>query len=1169
MVMVIALSSFVSAYHNQSVVILADNFTRANSATIGGDWYAEDDGQNKLTINNNRLQGDMSGTVDNRMKGRSGQITTSYSMSYSYVVSDAGTGLIRMIDRQDGSSTSWWIGCGSDKWSFWDGGSQTDMTDCYDNIKYNISLHYDLVTDKVAVWVDDVFEGNFSVTSETFAQEIWFDGNSNKAPIWYLDDFLWINGTFTSGAPVVTNEISLTSPINDTITNNATVTFDYNVTGEASSCSLLIDGAVNQSLPSTFDYCYQESATINDQTGIDGNCGLLYDGSYIYTTNENPGIIFINYSIPNFVNTSNVIWQVKHGNIPTYNITLPPVALISETLQLRTELLITVHNYQSMVKYYNGTDWVQIGNNEIGNAIQSAGSDIPTNAYDGDWNTLVTVGYSNYGFHNLASASAELTFYEEAVYWSFVTPTFEFDTGIYDWGVTCDFGTENVTTDNRTIEIDLVEPTINIGTGLQNKAVIGLLTGQINISDDNLYGINISDSTGTLFYNISYSGTELLYNLSVNTSAYPQGFNTINIRSSDGHTASKIKEYKHKTSIFNNDIIYEFDDGHVRINPEGITGTLTTTKKKDRYNFEFDRPDYKKNDNIVFYIESNNYIDYLSDSKYDAHFVVPQLNKWIDFELEGATGDEKYDVEKISNTEYKVTISKVKDLTDITFNSIGDLNVNEVNLTWYNAKAVTIYTATLAENQADTYTLAVNHTGLGAYFDTMSANMYYNTTLVSQDSKVTVSEITTWSFSNTAPEIGSYEENFNVTFTATINQAGNLSVNDIESTQKVIKLAIGACTSDEFNTTALTIYGINEENYNESLDFVMNADFELYLLGESSRTEISQQYSGADNYSLCLRDNETDLYADATIEYFDASGLFSNRKYYLYQYNLNVTGRELNLYLLNDTLASDITLKVVDSNGVPVPNAFVKVLRYYPELGQNFVVEIGKTDNEGEAGSKQILADPLYSYIIQTGSTIRVTTNPGRLLSTLKIFTLGKQTNELESYKGLLNIDYNIFYDESTNTFNFVWNDATGLTDTMCLEVYQRSGFKDTVICSRETNCLTANAGNLVCDIGASPSGQYFAQVYLETNTANSEYIFTILDRIFKTTYNWGKEGILGAILLISAGALAMTFSPVGVILGTLIGLIGAVMLSLVNVGAGFVVTAIVVGVIIIMRLKE
>lgn len=739
----------------------------------------------------------------------------------------------------------------------------------------------------------------------------------------------------------------------------------------------------------------------------------------------------------------------------------------------------------------------------------------------------------------------------------------EFDSGEYNWNISCDFGTETLTSDTRSLEIDLVEPIINVGN-LQNKAVIGLFEGQINITDDNLYSINISDSTGDLFYNISYGGTLLQYNLSLNANNYPQGNNTITIRSADGHTAKKIKDYKYSSSIFNNDIVYEFDEGYVRINPEGLLDDLNTEKLKDRYNFKLTRNDKTKD--IIFYVESNHYIDYLSNSKYDAHLVVPSLNKWIDFEIEGATGNEKYNVERLNNNQFKVTISKVKEVTDITFNSIGDLNVNEVNLTWYNAKATTSFTSSIAENQEDTYIIAVNHTGLS--YDSLTSLMYFNGTEVLQDSKFTSNEITTFTYTNTAPEISLYEETKNITFIVNITQSGNTSSNQIENNQTIVKLALGDCTDDEFNTTALTVYGYNEENYNETLDFIMNADFELYLEGETSRTYISEQFSGANNYSICLRDNETDLFADATIEYYDVGGLFSNRKYYLQQYRLNVTGRELNLYLINDSLSSDITLKVVDSDGQAVSDAFVKVLRYYPELGQSFVVEIGRTDNEGKTGSKQILADPLYSYIVQTGNTIRVTTNPGRLLSTTKIFTLGREDNELESFKGLLNIDYNIYYDDTTNTFNFVWNDATGLTDTMCLEVIQRSGFKDTNICPK-SNCLTANAGNLQCSLGATPSGQYFAQVYLETNTANSEYIFVTLDKLFKTTYEWGKEGILGALLLVSAGALAMTFSPIGVILGSIIGLIGAVMLSLVNIGAGFVITAIVIGVIIIARLKE
>jgi len=96
------------------------------------------------------------------------------------------------------------------------------------------------------------------------------------------------------------------------------------------------------------EFCYQESANVSNQTGIDGDCGLNYSGSYesngvypgglnpgwvdeenIYDGNwgtwgragYRPGELNITYSIPsNALNSS--LWRVKGGSLDN-NLTIP------------------------------------------------------------------------------------------------------------------------------------------------------------------------------------------------------------------------------------------------------------------------------------------------------------------------------------------------------------------------------------------------------------------------------------------------------------------------------------------------------------------------------------------------------------------------------------------------------------------------------------------------------------------------------------------------------------------------------------------------------------------------------------------------------------------------------------------------------------------------------
>lgn len=99
--------------------------------------------------------------------------------------------------------------------------------------------------------------------------------------------------------------------------------------------------------------CYQESANTSNQTGLDGNCNINYNGSYKFegTINSNYSVndgdlitfaeitpsygnITINYTIPlNFQNPS--YWAVLSSNVSLTNYTIPTVCTMNSTLQLK------------------------------------------------------------------------------------------------------------------------------------------------------------------------------------------------------------------------------------------------------------------------------------------------------------------------------------------------------------------------------------------------------------------------------------------------------------------------------------------------------------------------------------------------------------------------------------------------------------------------------------------------------------------------------------------------------------------------------------------------------------------------------------------------------------------------------------------------------------------
>lgn len=282
--------------------------------------------------------------------------------------------------------------------------------------------------------------------------------------------------------------------------------------------------------------------------------------------------------------------------------------------------------------------------------------------------------------------------------------------GDNNWTVECVADNGSITTaDNFTIIKDFTYPTINYSGIYQNLRAIYFLNAQFNFSDENLYSINITDDvTGTIFNITNISDTTYNYTLDHNISSYDVGEHTLNVKVADGHTAEKINKYNIDDDWFDNGLKFTFDDrdGWITINPEGLTGKLKTKKKWDRYSFEYDKGWFEDLQVKTFYVKSSHYIDIVRPSKYEGHLVINGLDKWIDFEeIDGNLAD----VTRISGTEIKIEVKpNKKDKDKLIFNSIGDLNVVELNFTWYKVNVTDTYDSVIFDGFDTDYILELN-----------------------------------------------------------------------------------------------------------------------------------------------------------------------------------------------------------------------------------------------------------------------------------------------------------------------------------------------------------------------------------------------------------------------------------------------------------------------------
>lgn len=183
--------------------------------------------------------------------------------------------------------------------------------------------------------------------------------------------------------------------------------------------------------------CYQESANVSNQTGIDGSCGLNYSGSYSYTLAEPIYGSTVVYQKPKYA--VNVTWVLKLQDAQYMNFTLPKSCFDftnnSISLYYRPIHLFFVTNNAQLLKCNNQSESITLYlNSTSSNQGDDTwfGSNVPYLMFDGDWNTWTVPSDYGAGGNYWWDSNDNITlntnitkfsfFYEEAVVWDICIP---------------------------------------------------------------------------------------------------------------------------------------------------------------------------------------------------------------------------------------------------------------------------------------------------------------------------------------------------------------------------------------------------------------------------------------------------------------------------------------------------------------------------------------------------------------------------------------------------------------------------------------------------------------------------------------------------------------------------------------------------------------------------
>ena len=760
-----------------------------------------------------------------------------------------------------------------------------------------------------------------------------------------------------------------------------------------------------------------------------------------------------------------------------------------------------------------------------------------------------------------------------------VNITATIDEGIIEYYLSCN---DSNTTTNTTAKIFIVD----VSTPVIVDSYVNLQTTNILTDTDSIIGTwNITDNIVLYGLEVFIDDVQVENKTNLNTSLYYYNFtypvsslsksqHTFSVSFYDGHTATELKNpksYNPQTKWFDSEVRFDFvvpyKKGFLKMKKKGgsILDNWDLKESKDRFSFEF-KP-ISKTTSHTFTIEADSKIDiiHVPDSEYKTWIVYDE--HWLDFMPYDITN-----INRVSDTEVEVTVDGF-DVNDeiYTFNSIGDLNVVSENYTFDVIGLNATYSTSVIETEEQTMEFEIYK--INSSYSTQ-ANLVYNNAIKSLN-KFQGLIYDTYTVTFNTPMIDNASKQVDFTFNFNITNGGVTELSQ-DFNQTIIQIGISNC-SNSSHATALTFKGYEELNPNKLVNYSLNIDLDVWVESESSFRDVSFGFNGNSSYDICIYPSESTYYVAATMEY-DADN-FVDRKYYLDAYELTNVSSIVNLYLINQTQRTEVILKVYDeSTGLNVPNALIKVQRFYPEGNSSNsggiyrTVEVEKTDVSGQTLGKLVLSDVYYRFIVEVDGIVKLTTTAAKVFTTTKVLPISLQTDWFETYKQVGDLSVSTGCNETTMVCNVEWNDASNVVNTISFDVYEHTAFGKSLIYSDEA---TSASGNIVYTIPTNTTGKsYVATSYLISNNDDASLIKLGIGTIDKTQKisEFGGVSTLFPVMLLTIGiasALLVQVGAIGIIIGCIIALLTLSVIGIIGLSMGNVMILMALGGILIAKMRQ
>lgn len=422
-------------------------------------------------------------------------------------------------------------------------------------------------------------------------------------------------------------------------------------------------------------------------------------------------------------------------------------------------------------------------------------------------------------------------------------------------------------------------------------------------------------------------------------------------------------------------------------------------------------------------------------------------------------------------------------------------------------------------------------------------------------------------------------QNTTVNISGIYNQVLNFTAKDILNNATITNFTITLNdTLNSFSETQSTTNGTMSFFVLQNLNYTAFLNSTLYAVGNTTNYDnintTATQYNKTfyiyqtNSINIIFKDQSTGTTINWSTITFEALGSYNSYNYttsngtlfasfltpdeYTARYRANgyterfyiftvtnQTTQSLTLYLLNSSLASNITLNVIDQSTLSLEDAEITIMKYDIASNSYKTVEITTTNFEGEAYATLTLYNEYYKFIIEYDGEIVFTSTPTYITKDELTFQVIVGNEVLSDYEQKTQINGGITYNNQTQLFLFTFSDDNNLDQYYCLKLYKISN-TDTLL---NSSCTTTSTGSLNVHYPLINGSTYKAiGSYYDTDTENYEiisiYPLTLPDNIQATTR---ETGLFFQIVILLIIILLLVYSspyllPLGIGLGLIFG---------------------------------